>query len=114
MSTIFSKIINKEILVNIVYEDDLVLAFKDITPQAPIHIIIIPKVTDLKTLNDINEKHITLLGHIVFVAIKIAKSEGISENGYRIVMNCNADGGQSIFHIHLHLLGGREMNWPPG
>lgn len=114
MATIFSKIINKEIPANIVYEDDTILAFRDIAPQAPTHIVIIPKVLDIPTLNSLETSHSQLLGHIVIVASQIAKSEGIAESGYRLVCNCNNDGGQSVYHLHFHLLGGRAMQWPPG
>jgi histidine triad (HIT) family protein len=111
--TIFSKIISKEIPATIVYEDDRVLAFRDIAPQAPTHILVIPK-KEIATANDIGEGDEALVGHMVRVAAEIAKSEGIAESGYRLVMNCNADGGQAVHHIHIHLLGGRKMSWPPG
>ena len=111
--TIFSKIIRKEIPATIVYEDDHVLAFRDIAPQAPTHILVIPR-QEIATTNDIAEEQEPLLGHMVRVAADIAKSEGIAEDGYRLVMNCNADGGQAVNHIHIHLLGGRKMSWPPG
>jgi histidine triad (HIT) family protein len=111
--TIFSKIIRKEIPATIVYEDDEVLAFRDIAPQAPTHILVIPK-EEIPTANDVNEAHEALLGHMMRVATEIAKSEGIAENGYRLVVNCNADGGQAVDHLHIHLLGGRKMSWPPG
>jgi histidine triad (HIT) family protein len=111
--TIFSKIIRKEIPADIVYEDDLVLAFRDIAPQAPTHILVIPK-EEIATTNDIDEAHEQLIGHMVRVAAGIAKSEGIAESGYRLAINCNADGGQAVYHIHIHLLGGRRMAWPPG
>jgi len=111
--TIFSKIINKEIKADIVYEDDELLAFKDVNPQAPVHVLIIPKI-EIKTLNDLEAKHHELAGKIVHRASLLAKEFGIDESGYRIVMNCNEGGGQSVFHIHCHLLGGRKMNWPPG
>lgn len=112
-NTIFSKIINKQIPADIVYEDDQVFAFKDIAPQAPIHILVIPK-REIPTLNDIKEEDIPLIGKLIFTAKKLAKEFGIDENGYRLVMNCNRDAGQAVFHIHLHLLGGRKFNWPPG
>jgi histidine triad (HIT) family protein len=111
--TIFSKIIRKEIPATIVYEDDRVLAFRDIAPQAPTHILVIPR-QEIATTNDITEEHEPLLGHMVRVAADIARSEGIADGGYRLVMNCNADGGQAVYHIHLHLLGGRKLGWPPG
>jgi histidine triad (HIT) family protein len=111
--TIFSKIIRKEIPADIVYEDDAVLAFRDIAPQAPTHILVIPK-EEITTSNQITEAHEPLIGHMVRVAAEIAQREGIADGGYRLVMNCNADGGQAVYHIHIHLLGGRKMAWPPG
>ncbi len=111
--TIFSKIIRKEIPAEIVYEDDSVVAFRDIAPQAPTHILIIPK-TEIPTTNDITEEQEPLLGHMVRVAANIAESEGIARDGYRLVMNCNEHGGQAVYHIHIHLLGGRPLSWPPG
>jgi histidine triad (HIT) family protein len=111
--TIFSKIIRKEIPATIVYEDDRVLAFRDIAPQAPTHILVIPR-QEIATTNDITEEDEPLLGHMVRVAADIARSEGIADGGYRLVMNCNADAGQAVNHIHLHLLGGRKLGWPPG
>ena len=113
MSTIFKKIINKEIKADIVYEDDNVLAFKDINPQAPIHILIIPKV-EIKTTNDIKSNDKELVGNLVLVAAKLAKKLKIDSSGYRLVFNCNEDGGQTVYHIHLHLVGGRSFSWPPG
>lgn len=114
MPTIFSKIISKEIPAEIVFESDSILAFKDIKPQAPIHILIIPKieipkVTDLRSI-----EHSVLLGEMVDTANKIAKDLGIDESGFRLVLNCGENGGQEVYHLHLHLLGGRKMNWPPG
>ena len=113
MSTIFSKIINKEIPAKIVYEDDDILAFEDIAPKAPIHILIIPK-KEIKTLNDIDEQDANLIGRLTIVAKKIAADKDIAEDGYRLVMNCNDYGGQTVYHIHLQLLGGRKLFWPPG
>ena len=114
MATIFTKIINKEIPADIVYETDNVLAFKDIKPQAPIHILIIPKI-EISKVSDINGmEHAFLLGEMFDAANKLAKDMGISERGFRLVFNCGNDGGQEVFHIHMHLLGGRHMNWPPG
>jgi len=110
--TIFTKIINKEIPADIVYEDDLCLAFKDINPQAPIHLLIIPK-KPIATINDIAEEDRELVGHLFFTAGKIAKDLGIAEDGYRAVMNCNKNGGQDVYHIHLHLLAGKRLGWPP-
>ena len=114
MSTIFSKIINKEIPADIVYESDTILAFKDINPQAPIHILIIPKI-EIPKVTDINGKeHAVLLGEMVDAANKIAKEMGIADDGFRLVFNCGDNGGQDVYHLHMHLLGGRKMNWPPG
>lgn len=113
-STIFSKIINKEIPAEIVYESDTVLAFKDIKPQAPVHVLIIPKI-EIPKVSDIQGKeHAQLLGEMFDAANKIAKDSGISENGFRLVFNCGKNGGQDVYHLHMHLLGGRQMNWPPG
>jgi histidine triad (HIT) family protein len=111
--TIFTKIIRREIPADIVFEDDRVLAFRDISPQAPTHILVIPK-EQIVTTNDITDEQEALVGHMVRVAAQIAKSEGIDQSGYRLVFNCNGDGGQAVFHIHLHLLGGRKLSWPPG
>lgn len=114
MPTIFSKIINKEIPANIVFESDSVLAFKDINPQAPVHVLIIPKI-EIPKVTDINgNEHSQLLGEMIDAANKIAKDLGISEDGFRLVFNCGENGGQEVYHLHLHLLGGRKMNWPPG
>lgn len=111
--TVFSKIIRREIPADIVYEDDQVLAFRDISPQGPTHILIIPK-EPVATANDLTEAHEPLAGHMITVAAAIAKREGIAEKGYRLVMNCNPEGGQEVYHLHLHLIGGRKMTWPPG
>ena len=108
MSTIFSKIIAKEIPADIVYEDDLVLAFRDIAPQAPIHVLVIPK-KEIATLNDVSAQDEVMLGRLFVVAAKIAAEQGIAENGYRLIVNCNEDGGQEVFHLHLHLLGGHGL-----
>tara|TARA_B100000959_G_C14702580_1_gene509402 strand:+ start:19 stop:360 length:342 start_codon:yes stop_codon:yes gene_type:complete len=113
MSTIFTKIINKEINSEIIYEDNLSIAFKDINPVSPIHILIIPK-KEIKTINDINSKDKELLGHLIVVAKRIAKKLKIEKDGYRLVFNCNENAGQTVFHIHMHLLGGRKFTWPPG
>jgi len=111
--TLFTQIINREIPANIVYETDEVLAFRDINPQAPVHVLIIPK-EPIPTINDLQDGHVELVGKLFLAAAKIAAEEGIAENGYRVVMNCNDAGGQMVYHIHLHLLGGRQMCWPPG
>ena len=102
MSTIFSKIINKEIEANIIYEDESVLAFEDVNPQAPIHILIIPK-KEIKTANHIEQDDAQLIGKLFLTAKNIAKKKNIDKNGYRLVMNCNDDGGQTVYHLHLHL-----------
>ena len=111
--TIFDKIISKEIPSDIVYEDDNYLAFKDINPQAPIHILIIPK-KRIATINDIDKADAESIGNMILIAKNIAKSLDIDEDGYRLVFNCNNYGGQTVYHIHLHLLGGRQFGWPPG
>lgn len=110
--TIFDKIIKREIQADIVFEDDQVLAFRDIAPQAPVHILIIPKIR-IATINDIGKGDEALVGHLFTTASKIADQEGIAQDGYRVVMNCNDAGGQSVYHIHLHLLGGKQLGWPP-
>jgi histidine triad (HIT) family protein len=110
---LFCKIIAKTIPATIVHEDEQVLAFRDISPKAPTHILIIPK-KHIATLNDINSDDKNLVGHILLIAKQLARNEGLADDGYRLVMNCNADGGQTVFHIHLHLLGGRQLGWPPG
>ena len=110
---LFLKIINREIPADIIYETDDVLAFRDINPQAPVHALIIPK-ERINTINDLEPRHQGLVGKLFLAAAEIAKSEGIDEQGYRVVMNCNQAGGQAVYHIHLHLLGGRQMGWPPG
>ncbi|MBT8387227.1 MAG: histidine triad nucleotide-binding protein [Ignavibacteria bacterium] len=114
MSTIFSKIINKEIPADIVFESENVLAFKDINPQAPVHILIIPKV-EITKVTDINGKeHSELLAEMIDTANKLANEMGIADDGFRLVFNCGDNGGQEVYHLHLHLLGGRKMKWPPG
>lgn len=112
--TIFSKIINREIPADIVYENDDVLAFRDIKPQAPVHILIIPKI-DIPSTREINgAEHARLLGELMDAANKIAKNENVADDGFRLVINCGANSGQEVYHLHMHLLGGRKMNWPPG
>ena len=113
MSTIFSKIINKEIHADILFENDKTLVFRDISPKAPVHFLVIPK-KEIRTINDINEEDRSLIGELFIVAKEIAKKEGISEKGYRTIFNCNEHGGQTVYHIHLHVLGGRQLEWPPG
>ncbi len=111
--TIFSKIIRREVPADIVYEDDDVLAFRDINAQAPTHVLFIPR-KPIATLNDLGEDDALLIGKLVLAATRFAKAEGFAENGYRCVINCNRDGGQTVFHVHLHLLAGRLLHWPPG
>ena len=106
--TIFSKIIRREIPADIVYQDDLVTAFRDISPQAPTHILIFPYVL-IPTVNDVTAAHEQALGRMMTVAAKLAKEEGIADDGYRLVVNCNRHGGQEVYHIHMHLLGGRPL-----
>ncbi len=110
--TIFSKIIRREIPADIVYEDDQALAFRDINPQAPVHILVIPK-KPIPKLADAESEDQALLGHLLWTVKDIAKQEKL-ENGYRVVINNGADAGQTVFHLHLHILGGRQMQWPPG
>ena len=111
--TIFSKIISREIPAGIVYEDKDVLAFSDVNPQAPIHCLFIPKHA-IATVNDIQPEHAELIGQLFLAAKKFALEMGVDESGYRLVMNCNGDAGQTVFHIHLHFLAGRTLGWPPG
>ena len=111
--TLFDKIIRREIPADIVYEDDDVLAFRDIDPKAPVHVLFIPKKA-FATLNDLSGDDALLIGKVVLAATKWVKAQGFADDGYRLVMNCNRDGGQTVFHIHLHLLAGRAMHWPPG
>ena len=108
MSTIFSKIIAREIPADIVYEDDVVLAFRDIAPQAPVHILVIPK-KEIATANDVTADDERVLGRLFRAAASIAADQGIAENGYRLIVNCNAHGGQEVFHLHMHILGGRPL-----
>ena len=110
---IFKKIIEREIPADIVFETDSILAFRDIDPQAPTHVLIIPK-RRIPTLNDLESSDAELVGEMVLAAREIAAGEGLGEKGYRLVFNCNRHGGQSVYHIHLHLLGGRQLTWPPG
>ena len=112
MPTIFTKIINKEISADIVYEDDQCLAFRDISPQAPTHVLVIPK-QEIASLDDLQESDSALMGHLFVVVQEVAKQLGL-DGGYRTVINCGADGGQTVDHIHIHLLGGRPLSWPPG
>ncbi|XP_022619270.1 histidine triad nucleotide-binding protein 1 [Seriola dumerili] len=110
--TIFGKIVRKEIPANLIYEDDKCVAFPDISPQAPTHILVVPK-KPIVQLSQAEDDDAALLGHLMIVAKKCAKDAGLSK-GYRVVVNDGPDGGQSVYHIHLHVLGGRRMEWPPG
>lgn len=110
---LFCKIVDGEIDSDIVYEDEQVIAFKDIEPQAPVHLLIVPK-EHIPTLLDLEEEHKELIGHIYQVANQLAEETGIAEEGFRLVSNCKEAGGQTVFHIHYHLLGGRDLQWPPG
>ncbi len=110
---LFCKMAKGEIKPDTVYEDEEILAFRDINPQGPVHILVIPK-EHIATLNDLEEHHAELMGKMFLVAKKIAEQENFAETGYRTVINCNRHGGQEVFHIHLHVIGGRQMTWPPG
>jgi len=110
--TIFSKIIRREIPADIVYEDDLALAFRDVNPQAPVHILVIPK-KPIPKLTDAESQDDALLGHLLLTVKRVAEQAGLT-NGYRLVINTGPDGGQTVYHLHLHILGGRQMTWPPG
>ncbi|MCJ8746868.1 hypothetical protein PDJAM_G00146690 [Pangasius djambal] len=110
--TIFSKILDKSIPADIIYEDNKCLAFRDISPQAPVHFLVIPR-TPIPRISEAHDDDAPLLGHLLIVARKLAKKEGLSE-GYRLVINDGKHGAQSVYHLHLHVLGGRQMQWPPG
>jgi len=110
---LFCKIINKDLDANIVFEDNDILGFKDRNPQAPIHVLFIPK-KHISTINDISDDDVQLAGKLIIAARKYAAEISVAENGYRLVMNCNNDGGQTVYHIHCHFLAGRHLNWPPG
>ena len=110
--TIFKRIIDKEIPAKIVYEDDLCLAFHDVNPQAPVHVLVIPR-KEIPSTDQLTEDDVPLLGHIYGVIRNLVKELGL-EKGYRVVTNCGHDGGQTVYHLHFHLLGGRQMGWPPG
>ena len=113
MSTLFTQIINREISADIVYEDQFCLAFRDITPQAPVHVLLIPK-EEIVSMATVETEDQAVLGHLMVKASEIASMLGLSENGYRLVVNTNEDAGQSVFHLHIHILGGRKLTWPPG
>jgi histidine triad (HIT) family protein len=110
---LFCKIVNGDIPAELIYEDDDVAAFNDINPQAPHHFLCIPK-KHISTTNDLEGTDAETIGKLVLAAAKIAKQRGVAEDGYRLVMNCNGHGGQTVFHIHMHVLAGRHMTWPPG
>ncbi|MBN1902297.1 histidine triad nucleotide-binding protein [Candidatus Sumerlaeota bacterium] len=110
---LFCRIASGDIKSTLVYESDDILAFRDINPQAPTHILIIPR-EHIPTTNDLEEKHAAIVGKMVLVARNLAEKEGLADDGYRLVFNCNQNAGQAVFHIHLHLLGGRRFSWPPG
>jgi histidine triad (HIT) family protein len=110
---LFCKMVRGEIQPDRIYENDRVLAFRDINPQAPSHVLVIPK-EHIATINDLRPEHATLIGELYLAARQVAESEGLAESGYRAVMNCGRDAGQAVFHIHLHVLGGRPLHWPPG
>lgn len=108
---LFCKMVAGDIKPDVVFEDENVLAFRDINPQAPVHILIVPK-RHIATLNDLDDGR--LAGQLLLTAVELAKQEGLAEDGYRTVFNCNRNGGQAVYHLHLHLLGGRPLGWPPG
>ena len=110
---LFCKIRDGKIQSKKVFEDEQVFAFEDIYPQAPTHILVVPK-QHIPTVNDVNESNKAVIGHMAYVASLIARERGLSENGYRLIINTNADAGQTVFHIHLHVMGGRPFQWPPG
>ena len=112
-SCLFCDIVNNKIQSEKLIENDSIIAFEDINPQAPTHILIIPKV-HISTLNDLKPEHLELMGELILAAKEIAQKEGIADAGYRTGFNCNEAGGQTVYHIHLHLLGGRDFGWPPG
>ena len=110
---LFCKILDGEIPCDKVYENDHVIAFRDVNPQAPTHVLVIPR-KHISTINDLTADNKNIVGEMMLAAQAIAKQEGIEDDGYRLVMNCNEGAGQTVFHIHLHILGGRIMGWPPG
>ncbi|MEI7036963.1 histidine triad nucleotide-binding protein [Fulvimonas yonginensis] len=111
--TIFGKIIRREVPADIVYENDEVLGFRDLNPQAPVHVLFVPKKA-LPTLDEAGPEDAELLGKVLLAAADYARQQGLAEQGYRTVINCNEHGGQTVFHLHVHLLAGRRMSWPPG
>ena len=113
MDCLFCKIVRQEIPATVLYQDETIVAFRDIRPQAPSHLLVIPR-KHIATINDTDETDAPLLGHMILTAKQLAKKEGLADNGYRLVFNVNSGGGQEVYHIHLHILGGRQMTWPPG
>ena len=111
--TIFKRIIDGKIPANVVYEDEQCLAFHDVTPQAPVHILVIPK-KEIASIDDLSAEDEQLIGHLFLVIQQIAREQGLAENGYRVICNCGEGGGQTVFHLHYHLMGGRNLKWPPG
>ncbi|MFN8855793.1 MAG: histidine triad nucleotide-binding protein [Planctomycetaceae bacterium] len=111
--TIFKRILDREIPAQVVYEDDQCLAFRDVRPQAPVHVLVIPR-KEIPSLAAAEEGDSALLGHLLSVVRRVAVQEGLGESGYRVIINCGRDGGQTVDHLHLHLLGGRDLSWPPG
>jgi histidine triad (HIT) family protein len=113
MYCLFCDIVKKKRPAQILYEDDTVMAFEDIHQQAPVHVLVVPK-KHIPTILEINEEDLPLIGYLFEIAGRIAREKGIAERGFRLVMNCNREAGQTVFHLHLHVLGGRSMHWPPG
>lgn len=111
--TVFDKILSGEIKADVVHEDDRCIAIRDINPQAPTHLLVIPR-KRIETIDAASKEDEALLGHMTLVAAEISRSEGVAQEGYRLVWNCKGHGGQDVYHIHLHVLGGRQMKWPPG
>ncbi|MDE2088476.1 MAG: histidine triad nucleotide-binding protein [Gammaproteobacteria bacterium] len=110
---IFCKMVAGEIQPDLVYQDQYVIAFRDINPQAPTHVLVVPR-EHIATLNDLTPEHASLIGRMYLAAQAVAHQEGIAERGYRTLINCNPEAGQTVYHLHLHVLGGRHMRWPPG
>jgi histidine triad (HIT) family protein len=113
MGCLFCEIVERKRPAKVIYEDDLALAFEDLNPQAPVHALVVPK-KHISTSLDIQGGDESLVGHLFTVANRVAREKGVADRGFRLVMNCNAESGQTVFHIHLHILGGRIMHWPPG
>ena len=111
--TIFKRILDGEIPADVVYEDDQCLAFHDVAPQAPVHILVIPK-KEIVSIEHLSEEDEQLVGHIFLAIQKIARDQGLANDGYRVICNCGEGGGQTVFHLHYHLMGGRDLPWPPG